>query len=72
MLRWCGGEEEDESVVKQIRFNSHAPPHPDLADLVTALGQGRKGAAKTQVRYELEAPKGWISLLDNAEYQMRN
>ena len=61
-----------ETDVKQMRFSGHAPPHPDQADLVTALGQGRKGADKTQVRYEMEAPKGWISPLDNAEYQKKN
>ena len=58
-----------ETDVKQMRFSGHAPPHPDQADLVTALGQGHKGAVKTQVRYEEEAPKGWAPSLGNAEYQ---
>ena len=66
------GDGEEESVQKQMRFSNHTPPHPDQADLVTALGQGRKGDDKTQMRYEMEAPKGWISPLGNAEYQKKN
>ena len=45
---------------------------PDLADLVTALGQGRKSANRTQVRYGGEGAKGWIFPLGNAEYRRGN
>ena len=61
----CGDGEE--SVVKQMRFSGHAPPHPDLADLVTALGQGRKGAKRTPMGYGEEGAGGWILPLGNAE-----
>ena len=62
----------EEIDAKQMRFSGHTPPHPDWADLVTALGQGRMGAVKTQMRYEMGAPKEWIFPLDNAEYQKKN
>ena len=58
--------------MKQRRTDGHAPPHPDLADLVTALGQGRKSANGTQERYGGEGAEGWIFLPGNAECRRGN